>query len=231
MAQREITVKKNLLFGGRTLLCNLEFALQPKENLELAQFCLRELLPKEIFFGERIKNYKGRDRLNTIASDWPQELLPEKDELFFALAAWTEKPSGARHTLRINLYTEFESFGPDAVFQLVRPELSGALPTGSSLRLWPAFPGIEIFYWRLGLDFFKARLFAGIFSLAPAVCETLLLESLNGQLLVRLDSSRLRATGEFPFADFDIISPLSQAIEKIADFNLGKEIKIKLEQL
>lgn len=147
--------------------------------------------------GAKLKNVKGRDRLNTIDSSLE---LPFEHELLAAKVWWNpadfgmpqENPNAKAGTTLL-LLTPFDYFEGNDIFHKIVQNIAGESHPELTLDSVCSSEKMELETFRFGMDSFGSGTFAGFFLRTPVVLESILLESSLEKCQLRIQSTNHKA--------------------------------------
>ncbi len=177
-----------------------EFKYSGAELSELVHRVLTEVVPTRLYSDAKIRDLKGRDKLNLQLNTFTQEELPTGDEFLYIKASTPGDTES--ETLEFRANSPFDSFeGSHHILHNISQSWSTDLTHRPDPKLLGFIAPMKVECFRLGIEKFQSKLSPLSFGYTPTVVEGLLIDCKNGVGSLKAYSEILKSEGDLPLED------------------------------
>lgn len=226
-----LTAKRTLLSGGRYSIEALTRSRINSEHFnQLIDFSLNEILGREILFGHEVLDRKGKHPTISNSDLAPENSISLHEEFLYlsgTCVVESEDPAedrSERAPFALSISAEFVRFqGLRQIVYQPRERREGALRVETPLARIMHEPNVTCEYLRVGVDYFRPRLF-WLLGLSPLMYQSIYLEFNRQELSLRLIGSAMQNARTLPVSDQPFFAKFSELIRRATRIDLLEQI-------
>lgn len=218
--QQRLSFRRNWILGGYTAdytYCHTLTSPQLSDLVDTSLNAMYELLPSP-----QALDCKGRNHHDTIIAGIPGEPDGELFRIGGEIATGHTGVDFAWSPFEASCHTHFHEFqGDHHISYTLNHHHSETIPDWLPWRLLGAAAPIRPRYFRLGIERFQSRFTFASFGYLPQVTDSLLVDVLDSNLVIRLVVERSKWRTTDPFTEFPVYASISAALKRSLSLDIS----------